>query len=124
MANPFAVERKTDGDLTIVSIKGFVDAHTAPQFEEAVQEEIDNGRFRLVVECSEMTYISSAGLGVFMGFVEEARENEGDIKIVGVTDKVRQVFDLLGFGAIFQIVDDLTTAKQQFADGVGGPDGD
>ena len=122
MSNPFSIETKQDGEITIVVLEGFVDAHTAPQFEDQVQQEIDNGNCKIVVDCANLTYISSAGLGVFMGFVEEAREQGGDIKIAGVVPKVLQVFDLLGFAIIYDIQNDVATAVQRFADGLVGPD--
>ena len=116
MAKSFSVQRTADGELSILSLTGFLDAHTAPQFEEAIEEEISGGRLRMVVDCQDLTYISSAGLGVFMGFIEDIREQEGDIKICGLTPKVRQVFELLGFDSLFHIVDDVEAAKQKFVE--------
>lgn len=81
-----------------------------------IEDELSGGRHRLIVDCEKLTYISSAGLGVFMGYIEEIREQEGDIKICGPTPKVRQVFELLGFDSLFHIVDDVAAAKQKFAE--------
>ncbi len=114
MANPFSVTRTTQDGLTILSLEGYLDAHTAPEFEQAIQTEIESKRFRIIVECAKLTYISSAGLGVFMGFVEEVREGGGDIKICGLIPKVLQVFDLLGFQQLFHILDSLPQAVQRF----------
>lgn len=97
-----------------MALDGYLDAHTAPQFEKAVEEEYDAGRIKLVVDCHKLTYISSAGLGVFMSFVEEIREKGGDIKICGLTPKVLQVFDILGFPELFDIVDDVPAAAKKF----------
>lgn len=114
MANPFSVTRTTQDGLTILSLEGYLDAHTAPEFEQTIQTEIESKRFRIIVECAKLTYISSAGLGVFMGFVEEVREGGGDIKICGLIPKVLQVFDLLGFQQLFHILDSLPQAVQRF----------
>ncbi len=116
MANPFSVSRSGQENLTILALAGFLDAHTAPEFESAIQQELDAGNIRLIVDCSKLTYISSAGLGVFMGFVEEIRERAGDIKICGLSPKVRQVFEILGFPALYDIVDDVPAAVQRFTD--------
>ncbi len=116
MPNPFAIERSSQGDLSIIQLEGYLDAHTAPQFEQAIQSEIDAGRHRIVIDCEKLTYISSAGLGVFMSFVEEIREQGGDIKICGLTPKVRQVFDILGFAEIFDICEDRAAAARRFAE--------
>lgn len=116
MANPFAVHRATEGEFVVLSLEGYLDAHTAPEFEEAVQQEMEKGNLRLIVDGSKLTYISSAGLGVFMSFIEEIRERGGDIKICGVVPKVRQVFEILGFHELFDIVDDVPAACQRFAE--------
>jgi anti-sigma B factor antagonist len=112
--NPFAIQTSLQADISIISLEGFVDAHTAPQFEKAVQSEIEAGHFRLVVDCARLNYISSAGLGVFMSFVEEVREQGGDIKICGLTSKVRNTFEILGFQDLFELLADVPTAVQHF----------
>lgn len=119
MPNPFALTTTVQDDLTIVRLEGYLDAHTAPQFEETVQSEIEAGRYRLIIDCEKLTYISSAGLGVFMSFIEEIRERDGDLKICGLVPKVRHTFEILGFQEIFDLLDDVPTAVQRFAEARG-----
>ena len=116
MPHPFAVHRSQQGDLSVLSLDGYLDAHTAPHFERAIQEEIDAGRVRLIVDGEQLKYISSAGLGVFMSFIEEIRDKGGDIKICSLVPKVRQIFDILGFHAIYDMVDSRPAAVQRFAE--------
>lgn len=116
MANPFAIGRSMQEGKSILALEGYLDAHTAPQFEKAVEEEFEAGRIQIIVDCSKLSYISSAGLGVFMSFVEEIREVGGDIKICGLTPKVFQVFEILGFPALFDIVDDIPAAMKKYAE--------
>ena len=119
MANAFAVNRSEQGDVVVLALEGYLDAHTAPQFEKAIQEEHLAGRNKIAVDCSGLTYISSAGLGVFMSFIEEIREAGGDIKLAGIVPKVYQVFEVLGFPSLFDIVADIPTALDHFAKGIG-----
>jgi anti-sigma B factor antagonist len=116
MATPFTVQRSAQDGLTILSLEGYLDAHTAPEFENAVQQEIDAGHRQIIVNCEGLTYISSAGLGVFMSFLEELREQGGDIKICGPSPKVLQVFEILGFPAIFDMLPDVPAAVKRYAD--------
>ncbi len=115
MPNPFSLQSTVENGLSIITLDGFVDAHTAPQFEKAIQSEIDAGRNRIIVNCEKLNYISSAGLGVFMSFVEEVREIGGDIKICGLAPKVKHTFDILGFQDIFDMVDDQASAIERFS---------
>jgi len=116
MPHPFVVHRSEEGDLSVLSLEGYLDAHTAPQFEKAIQEEIDSGRVRLIVDGTQLKYISSAGLGVFMSFIEEIRDKGGDIKICSLVPKVRQIFDILGFHAIYDLVETRPAAVRRFAE--------
>jgi anti-sigma B factor antagonist len=116
LANSFSVGRSREGDISVLSLHGYLDAHTAPQFEKAIQEEYDGGRFRIIVNCAGLTYISSAGLGVFMSFIEDVRAANGDIKICSVTETVYQVFEILGFPSLFDILPDQPGAVQRFSE--------
>jgi anti-sigma B factor antagonist len=116
LANSFTVGRSREGDISVLSLHGYLDAHTAPQFEKAIQEEYDGGRFRIIVNCAGLTYISSAGLGVFMSFIEDVRAANGDIKICSVTETVYQVFEILGFPSLFDILADQPAAVQRFSE--------
>jgi anti-sigma B factor antagonist len=114
--NPFQLSTSVQGDITIITLEGYLDAHTAPQFEEKLQAEIEEGHTRVIVDCAKLTYISSAGLGVFMSFIEEIREQGGDIKICGLAPKVRHTFEILGFQDIFDLLEDVPSAVQRFAE--------
>ena len=112
--NNFEVQRKDDHEISILKLQGFLDAHTAPKFEQAIQQLITEKRYKLIVSMSDLDYISSAGLGVFMGFIEEIRENKGDIKLANMSNKVYKVFDLLGFPALYEIFENESDAKAMF----------
>lgn len=115
MPNPFAILTSEVEGVTVITLEGFLDAHTAPQFEEAVQAAMQAGHCRIAVDCAKLSYISSAGLGVFMSFIEEIRDLHGDIKICGLLPKVRHTFEILGFQDIFDLVEDVPTAVARFS---------
>jgi anti-sigma B factor antagonist len=110
----FEVKRKEMKDVSILYLKGYLDAHTAPEFEKALQELVDEDQVRIIVNLSELTYISSAGLGVFMGFIEDIRKKGGDIKLAELSDKVFRVFDLLGFPVLYEIYKQEAEAIEKY----------
>lgn len=112
--NEFIVKRKDADDVSIVYLKGYLDAHTAPDFENALQDLVDENRVRIVVNLAELTYISSAGLGVFMGFIEDIRNKKGDIKLAEPNEKVFRVFDLLGFPVLYEIFNKEEEAIEKY----------
>lgn len=110
----FEVSRSDHHTVSVLFLKGYLDAHTYPTFESALQTLIDESRFKIVVNFSELSYISSAGLGVFMGFIETVRNNAGDIKLCAMSPKVFKVFDLLGFPTIYEIHETEEAAVRKF----------
>ena len=111
----FSVGFREKGTTRVLSLRGELDAHTASELEAAFQESIDDSRYCIVVEGSNLKYISSAGLGVFMAFLEEIRQKGGDIKIAALQSAVFNVFDLLGFPMLFDIFDSEEEAVEKFA---------
>ncbi|MBN2411068.1 STAS domain-containing protein [candidate division KSB1 bacterium] len=110
----FTVNRTDKEDISVLYIGGFLDAHTAPDLENAIQNLIDGERYKIIVNFNDLTYISSAGLGVFMGYIELIRNNDGDIKMSNMSPKIFRVFDLLGFPTLYDIVDDEIKALENF----------
>jgi anti-sigma B factor antagonist len=106
-------QRETD-NVSVLELKGYLDAHTAPKLEEAFTDLLNSQRYRIVVNCRDLSYISSAGLGVFMAYIEDVRKNAGDIKLTNMSAKVYNVFDLLGFPLLYEIFKDETEAVKKF----------
>ncbi len=98
----------------MLDLKGYLDAHTAPDLEKAFQDLLDGKKYKIIVNCKDLTYISSAGLGVFMAYIEDVRKNQGDIKLSNMSPKVFNVFDLLGFPLLYDITKDEAEAVQKF----------
>lgn len=105
--------RETSG-IHVLELKGYLDAHTAPDLEKAFQGLLETKKFNIIVNCKDLTYISSAGLGVFMAYIEDVRKNKGDIKLSNMSPKVFNVFDLLGFPLLYDITSDETDAITKF----------
>jgi anti-sigma B factor antagonist len=104
-----------DGDgVSVIELKGYLDAHTAPDLETAFQKLLTEKKYNVVVNCRDLSYISSAGLGVFMAYVEDIRKNMGDIKLTNMSPKVYNVFDLLGFPILYEIYKDEQEAVSRF----------
>lgn len=99
----FKVNFKDVGEVKCMLLSGFLDAHTAPILENAIQNVMSENNYKILMNFSELDYISSAGLGVFMSFIEDIRNNGGDIKMTAMSDKIFSVFDLLGFTMLFDI---------------------
>jgi anti-sigma B factor antagonist len=110
----FTITPGTRDDIDVLHLDGELDAHTAAHLELALKSLISNHRHNIIVNCRSLSYISSAGLGVFMAYIEDVRSMGGDIKLTNMSAKVFNVFDLLGFPALYDILDDENDAFIKF----------
>lgn len=116
MSDQLSVQVKVDQGIACLAPEGFLDLQTAPKLEEEIKKLIRRKRYKLVIDCEKLAYISSAGIGVFMGYIDEVRENNGDIVFIQVlADKVRETFDLVNFGELFTIVGTYNEAVGRFS---------
>lgn len=112
----FKIALREQDRVSVLELKGYLDAHTAPKLEEALQSLLTGARYNIVVNCRDLSYISSAGLGVFMAFIEDVRKHSGDIKLTNMSPKVYNVFDLLGFPLLYEIFKEENEAIVRFFD--------
>lgn len=111
----FKVDSSDQGDVRCMRLQGFLDAHTAPVLENAIQSAINDTKYKILMIFSDLDYISSAGLGVFMSFIEDIRNKQGDIKMSNMNEKIFSVFDLLGFPMLFDIHHDENVMLEKFS---------
>lgn len=110
----FKIKLREHADIQIIDLKGYLDAHTAPEFESIIQKLITQKKYNIVVNCKNLNYISSAGLGVFMAYIEEVRKNNGDIKLANMPPKIYNVFDILGFPLLYEVYKNEEEALKKF----------
>lgn len=112
----FSITKRNENDIEFVSLHGYLDAHTAQDLEKSIADSVAQGSNKLIVNFKNLEYISSAGLGVFMVFIEDVRNATGDIKLTEMQPKVYTVFDLLGFHMLFDILETDEAAITKFGE--------
>lgn len=105
--------------VTIVRVKidGYLDSSTFPKLKEHFEELIAAKKYNCLMDLRDLDYISSAGLGVLMEMVRVVREQNGDLKIINMSDKIERVFSLLGFTRLMRVYDSEEEALRAFAPG-------
>lgn len=96
----------------IIKIQGEIDASNSVQLDEKIRELAEQGSRSILVDGAQLEYISSAGLGVFMSYLEEFQEKEIQLKIYGLTPKVFEVFRILGLDQLISILPTKEAAQQ------------
>jgi anti-sigma B factor antagonist len=83
---------------------GDLDANSSMQMDEKIQEGIDGDIYQFHIDCAGLRYISSAGLGVFISFMEVLTAHGGRFVFSGMAENVFKVFQLLGLEQLMTIV--------------------
>jgi anti-sigma B factor antagonist len=100
--------QKKDGyDLLV--LKGEIDASNSVVLDQAIQKLVLEGSKSILVDGQELDYISSAGLGVFMSYLEDFQEKDIQFRIVSLTPRVLEVFKILGLDQLIQILPDKSS---------------
>jgi len=110
----FVISEKIIDKTIILYLNGFLDAHTSNVLEKKFEELIKDQKYRIVVNFKGLSYISSAGLGVFMAYIENLRKNSGDIKLSNMSEKIFNIFDMLGFPILFEIYKEESEAIEKY----------
>lgn len=108
--------REVDG-VAVVLPAGFINAHTVREFEQALEGLVSQGQYRILLNCQNLSYISSAGLGAIMGLIETVRENDGDILLSNLQENVFAIFDTLGFTQLYRVYKDQDAALAEVGKG-------
>jgi len=106
--------REVEG-MAVVQPEGFINAHTVRQFESSLEGLVAAGKFTILLNCKDLNYISSAGLGAIMGLIETVRENGGDILLCSLQENVYAIFDTLGFTQLYRVFTDEDEARLALA---------
>jgi anti-sigma B factor antagonist len=110
--------------IAVLTLKGTIETTNASGLEETLARIVDERCYRIVVDLGAVTYISSAGWGIFISEIKRIRRNGGDIKLAAMSPEVREVFDLLEFGNILKPYERPADALRDFASAnSGAPDG-
>jgi anti-sigma B factor antagonist len=106
------IKRIQEGGSDIISIIGEIDASSSIELDLAIARSVGEGYKKILVDCSALEYISSAGLGVFMSYIEELKEKNIPLILFGMKDKVANTFSILGLADLLHIRQNKEEAQQ------------
>ncbi|MDQ0221320.1 STAS domain-containing protein [Peribacillus cavernae] len=89
-----------------IQVKGEIDAYTAPKLRETLFPLSEQENISMVVDLSDVSYMDSTGLGVFVGLFKSVRSHNGEFRLVGLSERLRRLFDITGLAEIIDINSD------------------
>jgi anti-sigma B factor antagonist len=100
-----------DGSMVAVQLIDRLDATSSKELEGKLDELIEYGYQTLILDFSQLEYISSAGLRTILTSAKKIRSKSGEIRIAGMSGMVTEIFQLSGFYDLFPIYDTVEAAK-------------
>ena len=99
----------------VIKIIGRVDSSTAPILEQNIKNLMEAGHYHIILDLSEMEFISSAGLRVLISAHKNGRRyNRGEVVLAAVPTNILKALDLAGFTSLFHLQKDVLTAVANF----------
>ncbi len=102
------------GDVSIVAIEGQLIVSNRQDLKQKMLEELEGGARKLLVDFSQTGYIDSSGLGVLVSLSKKIREQGGALRLAGLNEDLRTLFELTKLDTLFQIAETREQALASF----------
>ncbi len=100
--------------VALAAVTGRVDSSTAQDFENALIRALEDGDHRVVLDCRELTFLSSAGLRALLVALKKANAGGGRLVMSGTPDRIREVLEVSGFSRFLQLFAEVEEAAASF----------
>lgn len=104
------IAQTTADSLIVLTVKGRVDVNTAAQFEQKLSEVLNQGAKQILIDCTGLEFISSAGLRTLLVAGKRLKASQGGLVLSGLKQPIREAFDVSGFSSLFNIYDTAESA--------------
>jgi anti-sigma B factor antagonist len=101
------ITQKEEKGVISISIKGRLDADSAPEAEKVVKEALAGPTNRVLFNLGDLEYLSSAGLRVLLSATKEMRRRDGKIVLCSLNEFVKEIFEVSGFQSLIPIAESV-----------------
>lgn len=109
------LELHEDGSVTIVTLSGDLGIGDAEAvFKKTVSRLLEEGKVRLVVDCSGLRYVDSSGLGALVRALTTSQHEGGGTKLLGVPSSLRKLLELTKLDSVFEMFENRDEAVSSF----------
>lgn len=108
------IKERTVNGVSVLDLKGEIDSLHVDEFRTFLQELLNEEKCYLLLNFYGVSYINSAGLGVLAAVLKRIKEYRGELKVVGLSQPLRDVFKLVRFDLIIPVYEDEDAALESF----------
>lgn len=115
MKNELSIETDLfNGDILGIVLDGSLTTTTSEQFNKAVQDHLDQGRTKIIIDCRRVDYITSFGIGSLVALQARLRKKGGEVKLAGLYGIAADAIRLVGLDKLLNIYPDMEYARESF----------
>ncbi len=108
------IKEQKQGEIVILDLIGQIDVNSSQEFQEKFTEIVSRKEKFVILECSNLSYVSSSGLRVFLMFLKHMNQIGGKLVLSTMPEVMFEVFEISGFDSIFTITDTLDEGIAEF----------
>lgn len=98
-----SMDTDNTGSASVVKAKGRIDSETAPEFEQALLQLVNDNRSKIVLNLQGVEFLSSAGLRAMVKALKGAQSCGGDVRLVAVPDVIKGILLTVGLNQMFKM---------------------
>lgn len=106
--------RKNGKDVVVVDVEGQLIVGNRQELKQKILEALEAGDRKFLIDFTRTGYIDSSGLGVLVSLSKKIRDEGGDLRLAGLNEDLRTLFELTKLDTLFAISDTATDALAQF----------
>lgn len=103
-----------EGNILVMKLKGRLDTNASADFEQQIEQTIDPDTKNMIIDCSDLEYICSRGLGLIIHAAKKLKSNHGELILCSMEDYIEEVFEISGFNKFLKIVASKEVAVNSF----------
>ena len=110
-----SINSKFENNVSVISVQGEITFENSIQLRNKIDEECELGHYNIVIDLVGLKYMSSAGMGVLVHGLKQTRANNGDLRLINLSEKMHRVFLITQFTHHFKVLNTLEEAIKSFA---------
>jgi anti-sigma B factor antagonist len=103
-----------DSGVMVIHVEGQLIVGNRQELKQLIQEALDHGERKFLLDFAQAGYIDSSGLGALVSISKKVRESGGELRLSGLNEDLRSLFELTKLDTLFAITDGLKQALAAF----------
>jgi anti-anti-sigma factor len=108
------IDMQDKENVKIVRFEGKLDTNTTPEAETALNQAVEQGASKILIDFEDLDFVSSAGLRILLATAKKLGVQGGALRVCSLNETVRDIFDISGFSTLLRVFDDEQEALADF----------